>query len=80
MNGEEMDREEVEKGTHQMTMNAAPIAIEISKPRAVPAQTYLKIVEEIMPNGQQLRIKKKRCVRYVYKGCKVPLLEHLTSP
>lgn len=48
----------MEKETHQTIMNAAPIAMEISNPRAVPAQTYLKNVEEFMPNGQQLRIKK----------------------
>lgn len=45
-----MDRE-VEKETHQTTMNAAPIAIEISNPRAVPAQTYLQNVDDIMPKG-----------------------------
>lgn len=57
----------MEKKTHQTTMNAAPIAMEISNPRAVPAQTYLKNVEEIMPNGQQLGIRKVSIVAHVQR-------------
>lgn len=42
----------MEKETYQTTMNAAPTAMEINNPRAVPAQTFLRNVEEIMPISQ----------------------------